>query len=229
MAQAPLLPLDLRIRTIEAQLFGLPSSLTDSTHVQRSESKPIKPATRRLREIEGALERLGGSSDGIKRLIDGYNRYLPLLTLPTLNTPLPAQDQNTVDDLKDPQPIRKEDLLPDKVKLAMVLEAANEIRGAERDLREIELLKARGVEGSGHLEQLIPFRGELIEAIRESDQRGNELDKARHDVARLLSRYSEFSDTASDLFIDLHHQLEALEEGVTRLERKKRKEIALRY
>lgn len=35
----------------------------------------------------------------------------------------------------------------------MVLEAASDIRGAERDLREIEILKSRQVEGSGELER----------------------------------------------------------------------------
>lgn len=35
----------------------------------------------------------------------------------------------------------------------MILEAASDIRGAERDLREIEILKSRQVEGSGELER----------------------------------------------------------------------------
>lgn len=35
--------------------------------------------------------------------------------------------------------------------------------------------------------------------------------------------------TVSELFIDLHHQMEDLEEGVLRVERKRRKELASRY
>lgn len=35
----------------------------------------------------------------------------------------------------------------------MILEAASDIRDAERDLREIEILKSRQVEGSGELER----------------------------------------------------------------------------
>lgn len=35
--------------------------------------------------------------------------------------------------------------------------------------------------------------------------------------------------TVSELFIDLHHQMEGLEEGVLRVERKRRKELASRY
>lgn len=46
----------------------------------------------------------------------------------------------------------------------MVLEAASDIRGAERDLREIEILKSQQVEGSGELEReslLLRFRAIL--------------------------------------------------------------------
>ena len=44
------------------------------------------------------------------------------------------------------------DLLPDTVKLAMVLEAAWDIKAAERDLREVEVLRSRGADGAGSLE-----------------------------------------------------------------------------
>ncbi|WWD19872.1 hypothetical protein CI109_104340 [Kwoniella shandongensis] len=227
MAQSPLLPLDLRIRTIEAQLFGVPNSISETP--SHSTSTVGKPATRRLRDVQESLERLGSSSEGIKRLIDGYNQYLPLLTLPTASNPSAQNDDPSVTPSTQSQSIREEDLLPDSVKLAMILEAAGDITTAERDLREVEILKGRGVEGSGDLEELIPLRGELVKAMQESTKQGTELDKARNEVGHLLMRYNEFTDTASELFLDLHHQLEALEEGVAKLERKKRKEIASRY
>lgn len=47
--------------------------------------------------------------------------------------------------------------LPDETKVALLVESRNEIIAAERDLREIELLKERGVEGSGNLESMSPF------------------------------------------------------------------------
>lgn len=39
----------------------------------------------------------------------------------------------------------------------MVLEAAGDILTAERDLRDIELLRSRGVEGAGTLEGVSDF------------------------------------------------------------------------
>jgi hypothetical protein len=44
------------------------------------------------------------------------------------------------------------DLLPDQTRLAMVLEAREDIVEAERVLREIEVYRSRAVEGAGELE-----------------------------------------------------------------------------
>ncbi|WVQ83657.1 hypothetical protein IAT38_005800 [Cryptococcus sp. DSM 104549] len=215
---ASLLPLDLRIRTLEAQLFGVPPSLTaDAPAPAKGHGKA---ATRRLREISEGLERLGASSDGVKRLLDGYNQYLPLLTIPAAGPSTTGDDESQ---------IKEEDLLPDSVKLTMVLEAAEDVKGAEKGLREIELLKEKGAEGSGELEELLALRPNLITALEGSQKQTTELDQVRQDVGQLLLSYSELTSTASELFIDLHHQMEALEEGVARLERKKRKELASRF
>jgi hypothetical protein len=54
--------------------------------------------------------------------------------------------------------VRPSDLLPDSAKIAILLEAKGDIVAAERDLREIETLKQRGVEGSGNLEGMRVFR-----------------------------------------------------------------------
>lgn len=43
--------------------------------------------------------------------------------------------------------------MPDQAKVALLVESRGEIVHAERDLREIELLRERGVEGSGALER----------------------------------------------------------------------------
>lgn len=89
-------------------------------------------------------------------------QYLPLLAIPAATGPSPnssAPDPNATPSTEEPNstprptPIHESSLLPDSVKLAMILEAASDIRGAERDLREIEILKNRQVEGSGELER----------------------------------------------------------------------------
>jgi len=76
-------------------------------------------------------------------------QYLPLLSIPSLE-PVAAQAQDGPSG--ESQHLFEADLLPDATKVTMLLEAAPDIRAAERDLREIDLLRARGVEGSGILE-----------------------------------------------------------------------------
>jgi hypothetical protein len=56
------------------------------------------------------------------------------------------------------------ELLPDSTRLTMVLEAASDIRHAERTLRDIELLNQQGVSGAGGLESMSTRRRELAEA-----------------------------------------------------------------
>ncbi|ODN95335.1 hypothetical protein L198_04731 [Cryptococcus wingfieldii CBS 7118] len=214
------LALDLRLCTLEAQLFGTPpSSLAPPDRAPQDGA-----ATRRVREIHERLQRLGESSEGVKRLLDGYEQYLPLLTIPHPSTPTMTDQASD-----ESQPIQESDLLPDSVKLTMVLAAAEDIVGAERDLRELEVLKGKGAEGSGQLEDLIPQRPDLIRAMQESEKEGEALAQARSQVGGLLVRYTDFTSTVSELFIDLHHKMENLEEGVARVERKRRKELAERY
>ncbi|OCF44491.1 hypothetical protein I317_01560 [Kwoniella heveanensis CBS 569] len=260
-----ILPLDLRLRTLEARLFGVPPSLVDSTGTSSSsirhqknglagasdgrdghESDARKGATRRMREIEDSFDRLAGQSDGLKRLLEGYEQYRALLALPTNqpssslsataegSDPHPHHSEGgtesaTTSDFHESSSLSESDLLPDRVKLSMVLEAAGDIRGAERDLREIDLLRKKGVEGSGSLEDLLPHRPLLIKAVKEAQTRSAELDRARRDVGQLLMRYNEFTNATSGLFVDIHHRLEYLEARVWALERKKKKELAERY
>lgn len=94
----------------------------------------------------------------------------------------------------------------------MVLEAAGDIRSAERDLREIELLRSRGVEGAGTLEgdsirnldaglecslrliriEVISLNSNLASGIRAAQSRGRDLGAARKQVGELLMRYNDY-------------------------------------
>jgi hypothetical protein len=57
-----------------------------------------------------------------------------LLSLPPVSTSVPTSDE-----------------LPAASKVALILEAENEIRSLERDLREVEALEQRGIVGAGKL------------------------------------------------------------------------------
>lgn len=62
-----------------------------------------------------------------------------------------ADHQPRTEDDTSQEGLTESDLLPDSTKLTMVMEAAGDIKHAERVLRDIELLKKQEVEGSGRL------------------------------------------------------------------------------
>lgn len=68
-----LLPLELRIRILESQLFGVPSSvLSDPNSPSPTSTSARTPAiTHRIRNVKQCLDQLGESSDGVKRLLEG--------------------------------------------------------------------------------------------------------------------------------------------------------------
>ncbi|WVO17117.1 hypothetical protein L204_104807 [Cryptococcus depauperatus] len=209
-----LLPLDIRLRKLEAQVYGM---------AEKTEARTEKSATQRLREIEEGLERLGESSDGVKRLVNCYHQYLPFLSIP-----IPTSSIMSTEDADESQ-VKESDILPDSVKLAMILEAAIDIKNADKYLREVDVLRNKGVEGSGQLEEILALKPNLVKAVEQNRQERIELGEARQAVGSLMTRYNDFTSTISELFVDLHHQMEAIEEDVLRLERKKRKELASRF
>ncbi|RXK40566.1 hypothetical protein M231_02218 [Tremella mesenterica] len=237
---SPDLALEIRLRTIEAIIYGVPSHSSTSTFNIDSDPgishlSPIEPhkegeirftgeskytrqtekssisLTRRIKDVMDVLERTGGQDDGIKRLLDGYDQYLPLLQ--------PGSETINSDS----------ESLPDHTKLIMVLEASEDIKQAERGLREIDLLISKGVDGSGELEKMLPLKPEIVNAQKSSISRMEELRKVREEVNNLLRRYSTYTNTVSEMFIELHNRTQTLEDAVTRLERKKKEELESRY
>jgi len=160
LSAVPLIPLEIRVRTLEAQILGASSSYNGS--IQHATKN--RPITRRVTEISENLERAVASDQALKSFISGCmffsvlidrdrdtdvdrsdQAYLPLLELPL------HPSQNETDPSSEPV-ITKSDFMPDSVRATMVLESAQDIINLERDLREVEVLKAQGVEGAGQLE-----------------------------------------------------------------------------
>ncbi|EIW72126.1 hypothetical protein TREMEDRAFT_58282 [Tremella mesenterica DSM 1558] len=240
---SPDLALEIRLRTIEAIIYGVPShsslSFTSTSNIDSdpgiSHLSPTEPhkegeirltgdpkytrqvekssisLTRRIKDVMDVLERTGGHDDGIKRLLDGYDQYLPLLQ--------PGSEAINSDS----------ESLPDHTKLIIVLEASEDIKESERGLREIDLLISKGVDGSGELQKILPLKPEIVNAQKSSISRMEELRKVREEVNNLLRRYSTYTNTVSEMFIELHNRTQTLEDAVTRLERKKKEELESRY
>lgn len=140
------LSLDLRLRFLESILNAPPST----------SSGPQGSLSRRLsilnQQLDNAISE--SSTDAVRRFVkscapapqkgarteDGRTLTLPLAD--ELNEPLLRAPTAT-----NPNP----DELPPATKLLVVLEAEQEVRQLERELRELDALDSRGVVGAGSL------------------------------------------------------------------------------
>ena len=74
MSHDPLVPLTLRVQRLESQVIGAPSSYdVDRTfHSSSGFGGPgARSVTRRVQGIQDGLERVGGESEALKRLLKG--------------------------------------------------------------------------------------------------------------------------------------------------------------
>jgi hypothetical protein len=90
---------------------------------------------------------------------------------------------------------------------------------------------------------LLPFKVELVKGLEDTQARSKEMKESRKQVIDLLRRYNEFvsspdlsvlttngqTTTVSDLFLELHHRIEAMENAVAKKESGKRRELASQY
>ncbi|KAL7424538.1 hypothetical protein Q5752_000222 [Cryptotrichosporon argae] len=234
MATQPSMGLDLRLLALEASVFGVPPSYHDSADAQRKRAgpsrararSPERPVTVRVDEARSRLEGVVKDSDALKSLWVNYDRYLPFLKLDDDPALLVKDGVPAPPDAPQPGPA---DFVGAHTRLALVLESARDIADAERQLREIDVLRARGVDGAGELEAVLPLRGNL--ALGQDRLLADEaaLGALRTDVVDLLRRYGDYTAAASDMFLELHARLSALEDAAGRLERRKRAEHAATY
>ncbi|WOO81539.1 uncharacterized protein LOC62_03G005060 [Vanrija pseudolonga] len=207
---------------------------------QRARRRPVKeqqphdadadaapePLTARVSALVAKLEAVVGSNPALKQFYDNYDAYAPLLRL---SLPDETEEEEEGAEGDNNAAVQPRDLLPVGAKAAMVLEAKADIVDAERGLREIGLLDGRGVAGAGELEDIVALKPALVKGQATLHRRQKDVGEIRADVAALVSRYTEFTTTVSDLFVDVHEQLVEIEEVVARAERARRNEVAGRY
>ncbi|PSR76306.1 hypothetical protein PHLCEN_2v8538 [Hermanssonia centrifuga] len=201
---SPEVSLDLRIRWLETLLFG---AKQDAQERRTPDPKNKASLVRRVEELQRKLSAIVQSSDGLKRFMDHYEQHAHLLT-PTfaLSGSLPA-DVPTYDNMT---PAELE---------AFLAEMEPDIRAADRDLREIEILEKKDVTGAGKLpeyETLQPRLDALFTAHTEDLEKASELEKR---IAKLMDRYATNVDTLSELFVAWDESLRDSEVQVAKLER----------
>ncbi|KAI0032292.1 hypothetical protein K488DRAFT_50182 [Vararia minispora EC-137] len=206
---APAQALELRLRWLEAILYGARSSVKPTV----SSAETI---ARRAGELQRRMNEVVGAHDSLRRFVDYYAQHAHLLTPAfALSGTLPA-------------PPAYADMAPAEFD-AFLSELEPDVRAAERDMREIAVLEDKGVTGAGRLpdyEALQPRLDALLVRHAEDARRAAMLE-AR--IAAVVQHYASQVDELSEVFVEWDEVLREAEERVGKLEREKAERARLGY
>ncbi|GAA5904015.1 uncharacterized protein JCM6883_002055 [Sporobolomyces salmoneus] len=194
----PQLALDLRLRFLESLIS--PDSRTS----------PISLA-RRVSHIEAQLKQAldsGASTDAVRRFVQNYDSNAPLLSV----APVPIQPPD-------------QDSLSTPAKVSLVLEAENEIRTLERDLREIETLHQRGVVEAGKLPEHEALKTPLKQLMTETRPVATAYASLEDRTMILLQQYNDYITNLSELFVSWNDLITEAETTVTKLEKQRNESL----
>jgi len=207
----PALALDLRLRWLEAILLGVKQDARDRKGKEREKPHELTTGETLCRVAEDLQRRLNAvveSNDGLKRFVAHYDQHAHLLT------PAFALSGTL------PDPPSYDTMSPEQLE-AFLTELEPDIRAADRDMREIELLEQKGVTGAGKLatyEVLQPRLVKLLKAHQEDIELASSLEKR---TAALIERHATQVDALSELFVAWDDTITVAEDKVTKLERER--------
>jgi len=197
----PMLSLQLRLRWLEALLYGVRTDAKD---------KNVRKGTTLIRgaqQIQSRLDALVESNDSLRKYMEHYNQHANLLTPSfALSGILPSS------------PPSYENMSASELE-TFLAEMEPEIRAADRDMREIEMLENKGVTSAGklidhetykpRLEALLAAHNEDLKLAASMEQRS----------ASLIKRYATHVDTLSELFVAWDETIHEAEDRVIKIER----------
>ncbi|KAG1808707.1 uncharacterized protein BJ212DRAFT_1484949 [Suillus subaureus] len=168
-------------------------------------------------DVQRRLDNVIQSNDGLQRFMSKYDLHAHLLTAAfalsgVLPGPAPAYENMSPEELE-----------------ALLIEMEPEIRAADRDMREIEILEQKGVTAAGKLadyETLQPRLDALLKAHQEDIRLAASLEKR---IAVLVDRHATHVDALSELFVAWDDVLTETENKVTKLERDREERQRLGY
>jgi len=196
----PALSLELRVRWLEVLLLGVKQEQSASG-AKTAKTTLVKGAE----ELHGKLDEVVQANDGLRKFMDRYDRHADLLT--------PSFALSGIS-----SPSTHSSLSPEELD-ALLVEMEPELKAADRDLREIDVLEKRGVLGAGKLadyKELNPRLEALQKAQRDDLHQATDLERR---IADVLKRYTTRVDALSELFVDWNDVLSSAEDKVSRLER----------
>lgn len=212
----PALALELRLRWLEAIVLGVSRERKgkgregdqDALASPASHSKQGETLVRLAESVQQRLDAAVEGNEGLRRFMEHYDRNAHLLT--------PSFALSGI----LPDPPTYENMTPEELE-AFLAEMEPDIRSADRDMREIEMLEKKGVTGAGKLtdhEKLQPRLDALIDAHHEDLVLAASLEKR---VATLMDRHATYVDTLSELFVAWDDTISGAEDTFGKMEREK--------
>ncbi|KAF9006172.1 hypothetical protein BDQ17DRAFT_1389735 [Cyathus striatus] len=188
----PELALELRLRWLEAIVLGV----KQDAKAKAREVEHLRHGETLVRLVEDLQRRLNAiveGNEGLKKFMDhSHDQYL---------TPAFALSG----------------ILPEPP--TFITEMEPDIRAADRDMREIEILEKKGITEAGRLtdyEVLQPRLSKLLDAHHEDLELATALEKR---IASLVDRHATYVDTLSELFVTWDDTVTEAEHKVMIIER----------
>ncbi|KAH9849929.1 hypothetical protein C2E23DRAFT_736334 [Lenzites betulinus] len=217
---SPMLSLELRLRWLETLLFGAKHDAPEQAAkggAKPGELKDGDTLARRAEVLQRRLDSVVQNSDGLKRFLDRYDQYAHLLS-----------PQFALSGSLQMTPPTYENMSPSELE-AFLGEMESDIRTAERDLREISALEAKGVTGAGKLNDYEALQPRLEALFKAHDEDLNTAAALEKRIALLMDRYATNVDTLSELFVSWDQSIRDTEDEVHRMERDRTEKQKLGY
>ncbi|KIL69241.1 hypothetical protein M378DRAFT_70192 [Amanita muscaria Koide BX008] len=235
----PVLSLELRLRWLEALVFGVPEVKPASTGrvgrslrntskrtVSSAENKTTslkhgETLVRLAKDLQSRLDAIVEGNEGLKRFMSHFDQHAHLLTSASVLSGVLADTRQSSASAPD-----YANMAPEEFE-ALLQEMEPDIRAADRDMREIEMLESKGVTGAGKLaeyEKLKPRLETVIATHQENLELAALLEKR---IATLVRNHATQVDALSELFVAWDETLTETENKVTTLEREKAERLRL--
>ncbi|GAA5896672.1 hypothetical protein JCM6882_005756 [Rhodosporidiobolus microsporus] len=214
----PHLAIDLRLRLLESLLA--PTTSSAPAHPPATAVPLARRIARVNEQLSAALGTAGagggggaaaagagGASEAVRRFVQNYDLNAPLLSV----APIPPGSSSSSGG---------EDVTP-QAKVSLILEAENEIRTLERELREIQVLDERGVVGAGKLGDHEPLKPLLAELRQAATPIAASYASLETRTTSLLHQYNNYISTLSELFVSWNDVLSEAEDALSKLEKER--------
>ncbi|KAI0083480.1 hypothetical protein BDY19DRAFT_900274 [Irpex rosettiformis] len=196
----PEVAFELRTRLLESIVIG-PQSNVRGTRTT--------PLTKDIEDVQKKLQAVvqSSGSDSLRWFVDNYDQYQKYLT--------PAFALSGIIPTSTPL---YENMSPNELE-AFLTEMGPDIRAADRDLREIEMLESKDVTAAGKLPEYQKLQPRLEQLLQESEENRRKHDELEQRIAKVMNQYATTTDKLSELFVAWDDTLYDAEGQVAKLHR----------